>query len=460
MEKVESAKQHNGTRLKGLISEYYPILAVLAGFLLVVSSLGPFTNGDTTWELDATSGVLNSGLPYANGHYLIDQPPIGFYLQAVWASIFGLSIQEGTVFTTLIGLACLILVYVIGAALYGRVTGVLAAALMGFSPWHLILSRAYLIDVQCLLFSLLSLAVAVYAIRRSSFGLFLASGIIFAVALNTKLYAVFALIPILALFLFHQSKKPLRAIVWLAAFGLPALIASFLWYEIIAGINMSSIVLHTDFAIHNAVGVVPSYFFASNFVLNYGVGWIFAGLAVLSLATGAIIWSHNRSLLIIDVICLVTILAVIGVDTALGATLNLKPPYQNAIKYCYQALPFLALLAASLVPKSLMVMGHANDGNFRKWGIRVLFGIGLFLTVDALVFNMRYVNLLSGADFLIFRVVPTSDIGYSFFVSNPLTNSGALLFVQITGFVVGLSGLAWLAINGFRSRLKRGHFTN
>ena len=258
MEKTGSAKHNGGARLKRLINDYYPLLAVLAGFLLVVSSLGPFTNGDTAWELDATSGVLNNGLPYANGHYLIDQPPIGFFLQAAWANIFGLSIQEGTVFTALMGLVCLYLVYVIGAALYGRVTGVLAAALMAFSPWHLILSRAYLIDVQCLLFSLLSLAVAVYAFRRRSFGLFLASGIIFAVAFNTKLYAVFALIPILMFFLFHRPKRLLHAVGWLAAFGLPTLIASFLWYETIAGINMSSIVLHSDFATHNAAGVVPS----------------------------------------------------------------------------------------------------------------------------------------------------------------------------------------------------------
>ncbi len=451
-----SAKQSRRARLGGLLSEYYPLFAVLAGFLLVAFSLGPFNNGDTAWELDATSGVLRSGLPFANQHYLIDQPPIGFYLQAAWAGIFGLSIQEGTVLTVLMGLACLILVYIIGTALYGRLTGVLAAALMAFSPWHLILSRAYLIDVQCLFFSLLSLAVAVYAFRRGSFWLFFTSGTIFAIAFNTKLYAVFVLIPILALYLFHRPKKPLHAASWLAAFGVPTLISTVLWYETIAGIDMSSIVLHTDFATHNAAGVVPSYFFAANFLTNYGIGWIFTGVAVLSLVVGAIFWRSTPRLLVVDVICLVAIFTVVGVDTFLGAALNLKPPYQNAVKYCYQALPYLALIAASLTQKSLHAMGTPSIGKLRKWGVRVLCVVGLFLTVDALLFNMRYVNLLSGADFMIFRVQPASAVGYSFFVSTPLTASSGMMFVQVVGFVVGLSGLVWLAKNRLLSILKRG----
>jgi len=34
--------------------------------------LGPYNNGDTAWEYEAATGVLEYGLPYANGAYLID----------------------------------------------------------------------------------------------------------------------------------------------------------------------------------------------------------------------------------------------------------------------------------------------------------------------------------------------------------------------------------------------------
>ena len=57
--------------LKQFLSVHYPLLTVLIGFLMVSLSLGPYTNGDTQWEMDAVEGVLNTGLPYANG-YLMD----------------------------------------------------------------------------------------------------------------------------------------------------------------------------------------------------------------------------------------------------------------------------------------------------------------------------------------------------------------------------------------------------
>jgi len=213
---------------------------------------------------------------------------------------------------------------------------------------------------------------------------------------------------------------------------------------------MTSIVFHNDFATYNTVAS-PSYFFAANFILNYGVGWLFTFIVALALAAGTLFWRRNRSLLVVDIICLATVFAVIGVDTFLGAALDLKPPYQNAVKYCYHALPFLALLAASLTQKSQLAIGSFSKSKLKKWGLRALYGLALFLTADALVFNMRYVNLLSGADFIIFRVQPGADVGYSFFVSNPLTASSMLMFVQVAGFAVGLSGIAWLARNRIKS---------
>jgi 4-amino-4-deoxy-L-arabinose transferase-like glycosyltransferase len=441
---------------KRLLTQNAPLLLVLAGFLLAAFSLGPFNNGDTAWELDSTSGVLRSGLPYANGSYLIDQPPVGFYLQAGWAQLFGLSISSGTFFTALAGAGCIVLVYILGLLLYDRLTATLAAALMAFSPWHLILSRAFLIDVQCLFFSLLSLVVAVYAFKKGSFGLFLASGMIFAVAFNTKLYAVFALVPILTLFLLHRPKKLSHSLGWLAAFGLPTLAFSYLWYQTITGISMSSIILHADFFTYNAPEVVPSYWFAVNFVTNYGVGWIFVATAMLSLAVGAAFRPQFPSFLTVDLICIATIIAVLAADTILGTTFNLRPPYQNAVKYCYQALPFLALLAASVVRKSLILVNSSkNSTRLRRAGFWVLGAVGLFLVGDALTFNMRYVNLISGADFVIFRVQPGADMGYSFFDSTPLSAGSELLLVQYVGFTLSLFGLFWLSRNRLKQVLNR-----
>ncbi len=201
--------------MEDFLSEHYPLLSVLIGFLLVSFSVGPYQNGDTAWEHDAMSGVLKYGLPYANGN-LMDQPPLGFYIQAVFAKAFGLSINNGTFLVTLFGLGCITLVYGIGKFAYNKTTGFIASALLAFSPWHLVLSRSFLIDVPCLFFSLLSLFVGLIAVRRGSFRLFVVSGIVFAAAFNTKLYAVFILIPLLAFF-FYNNPKNLKRIAHLVS---------------------------------------------------------------------------------------------------------------------------------------------------------------------------------------------------------------------------------------------------
>jgi 4-amino-4-deoxy-L-arabinose transferase-like glycosyltransferase len=445
---IQSLKVASNANLKTFVSEHYPLLAILAGFLLVAISLGPYTNGDTTWEFEATSGVLKYGLPYANGFYLIDQPPVGFYIQAAFGGIFGLSIGNGTFLATLFGLGCVALVYLLGVTLYNKVAGVFAAALLAFSPWHLILSRAFLIDVQCLFFSLLSLALAVLAFRRTSFRLFFASGLIFAVAFNTKLYAVFILIPILAFFLHWRPKKVKLTLGWLIAFAMPTLIFSFLWYTVVIGNTLSSISAHSDFIIQNPSEVVSSPFFATNFLASYGLGWFLADAVMLSVIVSLAFYHRFRTFLFIDLICLAVIICVVGVDTYLGTALNLKAPYQNAIKYCYQALPFFALLGGSLVSKSHSLFSFSKETERLKKTAFILAGsVGVTLAVFALIYNMRYVNIFTTGEFLIFRVEPTVNYGYSLFNFTPITENSPLMIGQYVGFILAASGLLWLSKN-------------
>jgi hypothetical protein len=47
------------------------------------------------------------------------------------------------------------------------------------------------------------------------------------------------------------------------------------------------------------------------------------------------------------------------------------------------------------------------------------------------------------ASYLIFRVQPNLDVGYSFYIANPLSAGDPLLIVQLVGFGFVLSGLLW-----------------
>jgi len=434
-----------GSRIRKLLTENYPLLGVLIGIVLISVSIGPFENCDTELEYEATSAVIRWGMPYVNSFgNIINQPPLGFYVEALFFTFFGSSIDTGVVLITLLGLGCIIAVYKIGNVLYGKPAGLIAAALFALAPWELIFSRTFLIDMQCLFFSLLCLFVGIYAIRKDSFKLVLVSGTFFAAAFLTKFFAVFTLIPLTLLFIYYRPKNLRRALSLVGAFFLPVLLFAFLWYNVISGGWLPSAFSHDDFWSYNSSDVVPSYFFVGNFLLYYGLGWFFTSAAVFSLLVCFLRRKLFSKILVFDLICLATIISIVTVNTFLGAGLNLKSPYTSAFKYAYQSLPFFSLLAASLVSKCLSLFNSAKS---KRKLHRILFFsvvfVGLFLLVATILDNMWYASLLSTSDYLLFKVEPNIDLGYSLFNPTPTGEHSLLMNIQYLGFAVVLSGLVW-----------------
>ena len=446
--------------IRKLLTENYPLLSILIGVVLISVSIGPFENWDTGLEYEAALGVIRWGMPYVTFGNLINQPPLGFYVEALFFTFFGSSIDTGVVLITLLGLGCTIAVYKIGNVLYGKPTGLVAAALFALSPWELILSRTFLIDVQCLFFSLLCLLAGIYAIRKDSTKLFLVSGTFFAAALLTKLYAVFTLIPLTLLFIYYRPKNLRRTFSLIGAFFLPVLLFAFLWYQIISGQGLLSVFSHSDFESYNPSDIVPSYFFVGYFLANYGLGWFFMSAAIFSLLVCCLHRKLFPKTIIFDLICLATIIPIVSTNTFLGASLNLKAPYIIAIKYNFQSLPFFSLIAASLVGKCLSLFHLAKSRTKLK---KILFFsvvfVGLFLLVETIAVDMHYAHLLSTADYLLFRVEPNIDLGYSLFNPTPTGEQSLLMIVQYLGFAVVLSGLVWASrhtLAGLSKRLRGG----
>jgi len=447
---VSAGNLFNNVHLKTFFSGNWPILSILVGYLLVAFSIGPYYNGDVAWELDAVRGVIKYGLPYTNGFYLMDQPPLGFYIQALLFKGFGLSINNGTFLVTMFGLGSLILLYLIGKTVYNKTTGYFAALLFAFTPWQLIMSRTMLIDVPCLFFSLLSLFVGITAIKLDSFKLLVATGFIFAAAFNTKLFAAFMLIPLLGYFLYYGPKKLKRIILWVVAFSIPVLFFSYLWYQVITGLGLFSIFGHTDFNVDIPTGFVPTYFFVANFLTSYGLGWFFIDAVVLSLIVCLIQRRLPRNFLVFDIICIAVIVCTLSINTILGAALDLKAPFLNAFKYDFQTLPFFSLLASSLISKSLVMFNSAKTRlKLDKIFFNAIAVVGVVLVVLSIFYNMRFANLFSNANYLIFRVEPGVDIGYSLFNSAPTSGNIAQIAIQYIGFAIALSGLFWIS----RSRI-------
>jgi 4-amino-4-deoxy-L-arabinose transferase-like glycosyltransferase len=193
-------------KLRSILATHSQITGVLLGALFIATSTGTYTNWDAQLEYQATSNVVTQGFPYVTNGLMINQPPLGFYLNSPVFHAFGLSYLNGVSIATAFGLGCVLLIYALGTLLYGKQTGLVAASLFGIVPWHIYISRIFLIDNQSLFFSLLFLVAGILAVRKNSQRMLLTAGTFFALALLTKLFAVFMLVPMLFIILLQRKK--------------------------------------------------------------------------------------------------------------------------------------------------------------------------------------------------------------------------------------------------------------
>ena len=316
----------NKARLTTFLKEHYTLFGVLLGSMLVSISLGPYSNWDSQTEFAAASSVVHLGLPYATPGNLINQPPIGFYIDAVFLRAFGLSYTTGVAVITLFGVGCVFLLYKLGETLYGERTGLLAAGIFALTPWHVVLSRSFLIDTQCLFFSLLSLLVGIWAIRKASLKLTLASGILFGVALLTKLFAIFTLIPMAVMFAYYGLKSLKRGISQIMLFALPSFFMHYSWYEVISRLGFFSILTHTDF-LSFSQRVTPSPFFLIRFFID-SPGLLFLLATIISFSLSLWIREHSTRIVFFDFVCLATIIG----TASMNMLLVLKPWFVGALR--------------------------------------------------------------------------------------------------------------------------------
>ena len=429
---------------RGLLSRNFSLLSIILGSALFTFAAGPFQNWDTGYEYSAATGVLKWGVPYTGGAgSMINQPPLGFYIDSSVFRVFGSSFSTGAAIITCFGLGCTVLVYLIGKAWYGKTTGLLASALFAVTPWQVVFSRSFLIDVQCLFFSLLFLLIGFYAIRKDSRWLFMLSGTFLGIAFLTKFYGIFMIFP-LVIFYFRNRQKKLSHPIVVLAFFLPMLAFLLIWYQGVCGINILTIFWQDDFKFYNAAGSTPSSFFTLNYLIG-NLGAFFLAATIISLLISTFQRKIFKNIFAADLICLATILFVLGIDTFLALGLNYKAPYTGAVKYDYQSLPFFCLLAASLLVKcqSLLTgLGRRLNRSRLFLGIACLGAVSLCI---ALFSNFYYVNLYSKLSTVAFTVEGTTN--YAFSNAGQITGLNSLAFVQYVGFALLLLGLIWAIKN-------------
>ncbi|MCL2358723.1 MAG: glycosyltransferase family 39 protein [Nitrososphaerota archaeon] len=439
--------------LKAALAAHYPIIGILLGSLLITSYMGTYTNWDAQLEYEAATSVLTHGFPYLSTGLMINQPPLGFYIAALFFGASSLSYLNGVWLATAFGLGSVFLLYVLGNVMYGRRTGLVAAALFGMVPWHTYLTRIFLIDNQYLFLGLLFLIMGILAVKRNSQKLVFGAGIVFATALLTKLYAVFMLIPMLLIIYLHRKETDFKLDVKnTLLFVLPSLVLQAVWFGGFANQNFLGVYFNSDFT-HPELVAEPVLAFLPIIFVNSAGWFLFLG-GFFSLAFAVVYRKRLREFLRLDAVCLGTIGVIMVLDMFLVLGLHLTVPYISAFKYNYSALPFFCLLAASLIDKSgrlIAYMDHKKD----RLIVMVLGAIGLVMLFASLIESVLFLNYWWG--FVSFGVDSVTYYGLNVFSEAMERNLlvvlhfGVLILVALCmvlpSLIVGLRRFAmWLRV--------------
>ncbi|HSV49084.1 MAG TPA: glycosyltransferase family 39 protein [Candidatus Acidoferrales bacterium] len=376
---------------KQLLTTHYPLIGVIIASFLVATSMATYTNWDSTLEYEAATNTTGSGFPTIWTGHLINQPPLGFYTSAAYFLMFGTSYSNGVTLTTVFGVAAVALVYVLGVVLYGRRTGLVASVLFGLIPWHVYMSRIFLIDNQSMVWSLLALVIGVLAVRRNSDKLFGVAGGVFALALLTKLYSVF-IIPPLLLIQREEAKKGnyVSSKRKLLLCALPIIITQVIWYVFLAPHqNFLGVYFSTDFISTPVTN--PEILFLP-IVLSKVAGYFLFGAVALSVAFAYVYRAKLGAYLRTDLICLATIAVVAALSLLLVLGLHLTVPYVSVFKYTYMALPFFCLLAASITDKGKTLLSGVSWRQRLQKTKKVWIAAGFLLIGASLVESVAFLN--------------------------------------------------------------------
>jgi 4-amino-4-deoxy-L-arabinose transferase-like glycosyltransferase len=377
------------------LTEHYPLVGVLIASFIASASMGTYFSWDSQLEFEAASNVLAKGFPIVTTGMLINQPPLGFYTTALIFQAIGSSYLNGVAVVSAFGLGCVAAVYALGTVLYGKRTGLVAAALFGVVPWHVYLSRIFLIDNECLFLSLLFLTLGVLAVKQNSEKLVAAAGVVFALAFLTKLFAAFALIPLAIIIYLNRKEgtfKLNRRNVLL--FLLPTLVSQAIWFGGFAQQNFFAVYLPSDFT-HPVLVADPQLAFLP-IIFVKSAGWFLFAAAALSVALAVAFRKQLAGVLRLDVACLGTIAAVMALDMVLVFGFHLTVPYVSVIKYNYLLLPLFCLLGASLVDKLILLVSSIDRQQKNQWIKAAILGAGLVLLFASLLESTLYLNTWTG----------------------------------------------------------------
>lgn len=170
----------------------------------------------------------------AGGFVSLDKPPLGLWIEAASARLFGFSGVSILAPEAVAGVASVALLYHLVARTFGPVSGLIAALALAVTPISAIIERNNTIDSLLVLTLLLGAWAVSLAAERGSLRLLLLTAVILGLAFNIKTLQAYLVVPAYALVYLLGARRSWRArLGHLALAGAVLLVVSFSWIALV-----------------------------------------------------------------------------------------------------------------------------------------------------------------------------------------------------------------------------------
>ena len=205
-----------------------PVLAAILSLSAFLNLYGLAGEGyANTYYSAAVKNMLTSPynfffVSFDAGFVSVDKPPLGLWVQAASASLFGFSGLSLLLPQAIAGVLSVALIYHLVRRTFGPVAGLLAALVLALTPIVVVTSRNNTHDMLLVLTLLLAAWAVIRAAEKGSLGLLLLGVSLVGLGFNIKMMQAFMVLP--ALYLFYLVATRIGTWRRLAHLGLATLV--------------------------------------------------------------------------------------------------------------------------------------------------------------------------------------------------------------------------------------------
>lgn len=168
------------------------------------------------------------------GSVMVDKPPLGLWLQAISAWIFGVNGFSLALPSVLAGTLSVYILYLIVKAIFNHHAALSAAFFLAVLPGVVWVDRTNLLDSLVMCTNLIALWLLLNAILQKKWGLLVASFAVIGLGFNIKMMQAFLILPAMAIVYFFGMRKIWwQRILHLALATIVMLVISFSWVLIV-----------------------------------------------------------------------------------------------------------------------------------------------------------------------------------------------------------------------------------